>query len=99
MDSEVRRIVDGCYERAIELLTENREKLEALAQRLLQEETLDELDAYAAAGIERPRGTATPAPAAPSPNGPAGAPSVERTPTPQEDGDVSLPRGGHASPY
>jgi cell division protease FtsH len=35
------------------LLSDNREKLEALATALLEHETLDELDAYAAAGIDR----------------------------------------------
>ena len=33
----------------------NRDKLESLAQALLEQETLDQDDAYAAAGIESPR--------------------------------------------
>jgi cell division protease FtsH len=68
VDQEVRRIVDEAYEEVLALLTENRSKLDALALALLDNETLDGPDAYAAAGIERffpdedPRETA-PAPA------------------------------------
>ena len=36
-----------------DLLKANRERLDALARALLEHETLDEADAYAAAGIER----------------------------------------------
>jgi cell division protease FtsH len=54
VDSEVRRIVDECYERAESLLRENREKLDALAAALLEKETLDEADAYRVAGFDRP---------------------------------------------
>jgi cell division protease FtsH len=54
VDREVRRIVDECYAEAIEKLTVNRDKLEALTKALLEHETLDEADAYAAAGIPRP---------------------------------------------
>jgi cell division protease FtsH len=38
------------------LLTENRARLDALAAALLEHETLDETDAYAAAGVTRPPG-------------------------------------------
>jgi cell division protease FtsH len=34
-------------------VAEHRDKLDALAQALLEQETLDELEAYAAAGIHR----------------------------------------------
>ena len=55
IDAEVRRIVDEEQEHVRDLLTENRERLDALAEALLEQETLDELDAYAAAGIPRQR--------------------------------------------
>jgi cell division protease FtsH len=55
VDDEVRRIVDELYEETIALLTREREKLDALASALLQHETLDEDEAYAAAGVERHR--------------------------------------------
>jgi cell division protease FtsH len=53
VDEEVRRIVDECYADAVRLLTENRDRLSALAQALLEHETLDEADAYRVAGISR----------------------------------------------
>jgi cell division protease FtsH len=40
MDEEIRAIIDGCYARAETILTENRPALEAVAQHLLQHETL-----------------------------------------------------------
>jgi cell division protease FtsH len=53
-DEEVRRIVAEAHEQVVTLLGENRERLDALAQALLEHETLDEDDAYAAAGVTRP---------------------------------------------
>ena len=35
------------------MLSDNRHKLDSLANALLEHETLDEADAYAAAGVER----------------------------------------------
>src|SRR5205807_6320957 len=55
IDDEVRRIVDDAQEEVVSLLRENRGKLDSLAQALLEHETLDEDDAYAAAGVERTR--------------------------------------------
>src|SRR6478672_11884776 len=51
VDQEVRRIVDGAYKEVVDLLTERRNQLDALATALLEHETLDEDDAYAAAGV------------------------------------------------
>jgi cell division protease FtsH len=53
VDAEVRKIVDACYAEALELLRGHRAQLNQLAQRLIEAETLDEDDAYAAAGIDR----------------------------------------------
>jgi cell division protease FtsH len=53
IDAEVRRIVDEEQAATEELLAENRDKLDSLAETLLERETLDEADAYAAAGIDR----------------------------------------------
>ena len=53
VDDEVRRIVDDAYKEVVELLTGNRDKLDSLANALLEHETLDEEDAYAAAGVDR----------------------------------------------
>jgi cell division protease FtsH len=54
VDGEVRRLVDDAYADVIALLMHHRAKLDALAEALLDRETLDEEDAYAAAGVERP---------------------------------------------
>ena len=53
IDREVRRVVDECYDRALAGLREHRSNLDSLARALLERETLDEVDAYAAAGISR----------------------------------------------
>nr|WP_296073803.1 ATP-dependent zinc metalloprotease FtsH [uncultured Actinoplanes sp.] len=53
IDDEVRKIVEACYEEALTLLREHRHQLDNLAHKLLETETLDEDDAYAAAGIDR----------------------------------------------
>jgi len=51
VDEEVRRIVSTAREEVLALLKENRDKLDSLAQALLEHETLDQPDAYAAAGL------------------------------------------------
>jgi cell division protease FtsH len=51
IDEEVRRLVDGAHEEVTRLLVDHREALEHLAQALLKAETLDAVDAYAAAGV------------------------------------------------
>jgi cell division protease FtsH len=53
IDQEVRRIVDACYERSLAGLRDHKERLDSLAVALLERETLDEGDAYRAAGFER----------------------------------------------
>jgi cell division protease FtsH len=53
VDREVRRIVDEAHHDVTLLLTEHRDQLESLARALLEQETLDEADAYAAAGVTR----------------------------------------------
>jgi len=53
VDAEVRRIVEESHGQVVALLEENRDKLDSLARALLEHETLDEEDAYAAAGVDR----------------------------------------------
>jgi cell division protease FtsH len=57
LDDEVRRIVAEAHDEVVTLLTENRARLDGLANALLEQETLDEDDAYAAAGVTRPHAT------------------------------------------
>ncbi|HEX6491651.1 MAG TPA: ATP-dependent zinc metalloprotease FtsH [Gaiellaceae bacterium] len=52
VDREVRRLVDDSYDTVLALLKENRDKLDSLARALTEHETLDEQQAYAAAGVE-----------------------------------------------
>jgi cell division protease FtsH len=51
VDGEIRRLIEECYAEARRLLRENRPRLDSIAEQLLAHETLDEADAYAAAGI------------------------------------------------
>jgi len=53
VDDEVRRIVDEARQDVTTLLTEHRPQLDALANALLEHETLDAADAYLAAGAHR----------------------------------------------
>ncbi|MDW5593675.1 ATP-dependent zinc metalloprotease FtsH [Conexibacter stalactiti] len=51
VDEEVRRIVDGAHADVTRLLREYRANLDSLVAELLERETLDEADAYRAAGL------------------------------------------------
>ncbi|MET9502322.1 ATP-dependent zinc metalloprotease FtsH [Streptomyces sp. NPDC006622] len=53
IDDEMRRVVDECYEEACRKLRDHRGQLDALARALLENETLDEADAYRIAGVTR----------------------------------------------
>jgi cell division protease FtsH len=50
IDEEVRRLVDESHADVTQLLTDHRDQLESLTRALLEAETLDAVDAYAAAG-------------------------------------------------
>jgi cell division protease FtsH len=59
IDAEVHRIVEDAHTGVVALLTERRAQLDKLAEALLEHETLDEDDAYPAAGVEHePSGAA-----------------------------------------
>ena len=51
VDAEVRRIVDACYTEALATLRSHRDSLERITRRLLEKETLNEEEAYDAAGL------------------------------------------------
>jgi cell division protease FtsH len=53
LDAEVRRIVAEALDQVTELLRQHRHQLDALADALVEHETLDEAEAYAAADIDR----------------------------------------------
>jgi cell division protease FtsH len=58
VDTEVRRIDEESHQDVTAMLEHNRSNLDALAAALLEHETLDEEDAYAAAGVPRTPSTA-----------------------------------------
>ncbi|MGE3885140.1 MAG: ATP-dependent zinc metalloprotease FtsH [Vicinamibacterales bacterium] len=64
VDEEVRRLTDECYAEARRLVRENRDKLDAIVEKLLERESLDEAEIYAAAGLPH----AQPAEASPVPS-------------------------------
>ncbi len=54
VDRESRAVIQACQQQAIQLLKDNRDKLDSIVVELLAKETLDEADAYAAAGLTPP---------------------------------------------
>jgi cell division protease FtsH len=61
VDTEARRIMEECYAQALAALQGSRDRLDRLAHTLLDKETLEEDEAYAAAGIDRNTIPAAPA--------------------------------------
>ena len=55
VDEKVRHLIENAHKEVTQLMSANRSKLDALAQALLEHETLAQDEAYAAAGIEPPR--------------------------------------------
>ena len=55
VDREIRRIVDECHQEAVATLVAHRDQLDRLAHALFEKESLDEDEAYAAAGVPRDR--------------------------------------------
>ncbi len=52
VDDEVRHLIDDAHEQVTQLMSANRERLDSLADALLEHETLEQDDAYAAAGVQ-----------------------------------------------
>jgi hypothetical protein len=90
VDEGARRIVDDCYAEAVTTLREHRDELDRLAHTLLQRETLDENQAYAAAGISR---ETAPAPGLP----PDDPPTDAENGLPLDVRHSSLPAPRHVS--
>jgi len=55
VDEEVRHLIERCHEHVTQLMSANRDRLDALARALLEHETLDQDEAYDAAHIKPPR--------------------------------------------
>jgi cell division protease FtsH len=60
VDEETRRIIETAEAEVLDLLTRERHRLDALAQTLLERETLDQQDAYRVAGVDVPAAAAVP---------------------------------------
>ncbi len=54
VDEETRRVIEECYDEARRLLGEHRDQLDAIATQLLEHETLNSQQVYAAAGAPPP---------------------------------------------
>jgi cell division protease FtsH len=65
VDEEVRRVLEECYAEARRVLRDNRARLDAIVATLLERESLEESEIYAAAGLPR---TATAVPPVPVPS-------------------------------
>ncbi|MGE3164706.1 MAG: ATP-dependent zinc metalloprotease FtsH [Planctomycetota bacterium] len=57
VDDELRRILDDCYRRALQLLTEERARLEKLASALLEREVLADVEIYSLLDLPFPHKT------------------------------------------
>jgi cell division protease FtsH len=55
LDEEVRRTVETAFDEVMALLAAERSRLDALAEALLERETLDQIDAYRIAGLAEPQ--------------------------------------------
>jgi cell division protease FtsH len=53
VDADARRVIEQAYAEVLEQLDLERARLDALAEALQKAETLDEQEAYAAAGLSR----------------------------------------------
>ncbi|MDX1635139.1 MAG: ATP-dependent zinc metalloprotease FtsH [Marinobacter sp.] len=96
IDEEVRAIIDSCYEKAKQLLIDNRDKLDLMAETLMKYETIDrwQIDDIMEGKTPRP-------PKGWSDRGPGGGASVgepEREPAPRSESDDGRQAGGIGRP-
>ncbi|MDZ7851862.1 MAG: ATP-dependent zinc metalloprotease FtsH [Halomonas sp.] len=86
LDKEVRKIIDGCYEQAKNILEENRDKLDAMADALMKYETIDShqlKDIMEGRDPRPPEGWDDPSSGAPS----GGEPKAESAPESSDDAE------------
>ena len=92
IDEEVRKIIDGAYDNATQILTDNMDKLHAMAEALIKYETIDQgqIDAIMA-------GHEPPPPEEWTSGGPTGptAPATEGKSSKEDKPDVGKPAEQH----
>jgi cell division protease FtsH len=99
IDEEVRRIIDECYERAFNILEENRSKLDAMAEALMKYETIDSPQIDDIMDGKPPRPPKGWGGNGNSGGGASGAEQVETTPESDADSnDAEQPRDGVGGP-
>jgi cell division protease FtsH len=95
IDAEVRSIINGCYERAVKAINEHRDKLEIIANALLEYESLDGVQVADIVNT----GRFTPPPPPPKVDPPSGAPAVTTMPeVPPKPVPPKLPGLGTPAP-
>ncbi len=94
IDAEVRRIVTECYERARRILTEKRDRLDALAQALLEFETVDGEEVREIVETGRLDSRRKPGPAVSGEAPGAGAPEEEPSPREKDVSEEFPPKPG-----
>jgi cell division protease FtsH len=95
IDAEVRGIINSCYQRAQQAINEHRDKLEIIANALLEYESLDGVQV---ADIVR-TGTFTPPPPIPKVDPPSGAQAATTMPeVPPKPVPPKLPGLGNPAP-
>ena len=98
IDNEIRAIIDGCYQRATKILVENRDKLEMMADALMQYETIDreQIDAIMdGRKPEPPKGWGN----KPGPTAPATEEAPAPAPRAADDSGHLPPLGGAAASH
>ncbi|MEP1214128.1 MAG: ATP-dependent zinc metalloprotease FtsH [Marinobacter sp.] len=98
IDEEVRNIIDSCYEKARQLLIDNREKLDMMAEALMKYETIDRHQIDDIMEGREPRPPKGWGDSGPSGGVPADEPEQEPAPKGSDDGrqpGVGRPAGEH----
>jgi len=83
IDQTVRQIVESCYQRALELLRDHRDKLDLLVENLLEHESLDQEQVAALMETGQLPAEPTPQPAGPPPPAATAAPASDTQPSPK----------------
>jgi cell division protease FtsH len=90
IDEEVRKIIDTSYAEATRILTENKDKLQAMAEALIKYETIDSIQIDAVMAGREP-----PPPEEWTNDGPPSAPATSAEPKSDDKSDIGKPAEQH----